>query len=244
MPHRIYGQHVTYMFETPTTRVWQRLHQMGKLTVAQDSFWRAKPAEELYDLTEDPDEVHNLANSPRHQASLPRLRRALNDWVLETRDVGFLPEGEVLTRSAGTTPFDMGHDNLKYPLARILAVANLAAGFDPLDLDDLKETQRDPDSAVRYWSVMGYLIRGRAGYESARDFLVTALDDPSPYVQIAAAEAICQNGTPAERQQAEAVLVKLGDWQYSSVFISMAALNTIDALDTGEIGRASCRERV
>src|SRR5207247_569363 len=25
MPHRIYGQHVAYMFETPTTRVWRKL---------------------------------------------------------------------------------------------------------------------------------------------------------------------------------------------------------------------------
>ena len=32
MPHLIYGQHIDYMFQTPTTQVWKRLHDEGKLT--------------------------------------------------------------------------------------------------------------------------------------------------------------------------------------------------------------------
>ena len=30
MPHRIYGQHLAYMFQTPTTRVWRQLHRRGQ----------------------------------------------------------------------------------------------------------------------------------------------------------------------------------------------------------------------
>ena len=30
MPHLIYGQHLDYMFQTPTTRVWKQLHDRGK----------------------------------------------------------------------------------------------------------------------------------------------------------------------------------------------------------------------
>ena len=44
-----------------------KLHDEGKLTPAQDQFWNRKPPEELYDLQNDPDEVHNLAGSPAHQ---------------------------------------------------------------------------------------------------------------------------------------------------------------------------------
>jgi len=51
MPHRIYGQHIAYMFQTPTTRVWKELHDQGRLTSeAQRRFWEPKPPEELYDF--------------------------------------------------------------------------------------------------------------------------------------------------------------------------------------------------
>src|SRR5262249_37148645 len=32
LPQKIYGQHIDYMFQTPTTQVWKRLHDQGKLT--------------------------------------------------------------------------------------------------------------------------------------------------------------------------------------------------------------------
>ncbi|MEO6740735.1 MAG: sulfatase, partial [Chthoniobacteraceae bacterium] len=43
MPHLIYGQHLNYMWQTPTTRVWEQLHKEGKLNAVQDKFWNPKP---------------------------------------------------------------------------------------------------------------------------------------------------------------------------------------------------------
>jgi len=103
LPHRIPGQHVAYMFETPTTQVWRRLFDEGKLLPPQTLFWQPKPPEELYDLQNDPDEVNNLAASPSHQAILKRMRKAQQEHVREIRDVGFLPEDEIHLRSTGTT---------------------------------------------------------------------------------------------------------------------------------------------
>src|SRR5207249_12017080 len=99
MPHRIGGQHVAYMFETPTTRVLKKLFDEGKLTPAQSAFWQRRPPEELYDLISDPDEVKNLAAVPDYQGILGRLRKVEQDWVLRVHDVGFLPEGEIHSRS-------------------------------------------------------------------------------------------------------------------------------------------------
>ena len=45
MPHLIYGQHLDFMWQTPTTRVWEKLHLDGKLTATQDVFWQRKPPE-------------------------------------------------------------------------------------------------------------------------------------------------------------------------------------------------------
>ena len=31
MPHKIYGQYIAYMFQTPTTQVWKDLYDQGEL---------------------------------------------------------------------------------------------------------------------------------------------------------------------------------------------------------------------
>ena len=64
MPHLPAGQHVEYMFQTKTTRIWKTQYEQGKLNEAQSRFWKAlREAEELYDLRTDPDEVTNLAGA-------------------------------------------------------------------------------------------------------------------------------------------------------------------------------------
>ncbi len=88
MPHRPYGQYLSYMFETDTTKVWKRLYDDGKLKPPQTYFWEPKPSEELYDLNEDPDEVRNLADSPSHRAVRDRLRAALEAHLRRIRDFG------------------------------------------------------------------------------------------------------------------------------------------------------------
>ena len=47
LPHRIYGQHVSYMFLTPTTAIWKRLYDQGVLEPPRTFFWETKPPEEL-----------------------------------------------------------------------------------------------------------------------------------------------------------------------------------------------------
>ena len=81
------------MFQTTTTQVWKKLFEEGKLNKAQSHFWKTKPAEELYDLQKDPDEVTNLAKSQEHAAILKKMRKAHLSHIRKIRDVGFLPEG-------------------------------------------------------------------------------------------------------------------------------------------------------
>src|SRR5690606_37407789 len=82
MPHLLYGQHINYMFQTPTTRVWKQLYDAGRLNEAQKRFWEPKPTEELYDLHTDRDEVINLAQSAEHQEVLERMRQAHREHLL------------------------------------------------------------------------------------------------------------------------------------------------------------------
>jgi uncharacterized sulfatase len=231
MPHRIYGQHIAYMFETPTTGVWKQLYDTGKLEAPQTCFWETKPAEELYDLREDPDEVRNLAGSPAHRETRDRLQKALREHLLQIRDVGFLPEGEIHSRAEGTTPYEMAHDERKYPLRRILDTAELASSARRDVLPSLQEALGDADSAVRFWAATGFLIRGQDGVTAAIPQLRSALTDPSPYVRIVAAEALARYGTPQDLERALVVLGDLAPPERNGVFVAMMALNAIDALD-------------
>jgi len=63
---------------------------------AQYIFQKSLPREELYDLNNDPDEVHNLVNDVKHQAKLKELRSALYQWQLAVNDKGFIPEHDLV----------------------------------------------------------------------------------------------------------------------------------------------------
>ncbi|MFN0079335.1 MAG: sulfatase-like hydrolase/transferase [Prosthecobacter sp.] len=231
MPHLSQAQHVSYQFETPSTRVWRKAFDDGKATPEQSIFWQEpKAAEELYDLQSDPDEVHNLAANPEHAETLAKLRTAQENLALKIRDVGLLPEGEMHQRSEGTTPYDMAHDDALYPLARILKAAGSASSMKPDALADLKAGFADSDSAIRYWSAMGVLMRGKDGLTAAHGEMVKAANDSSTYVAVAANWALAKHGSEAERAIALPELVKLANWSQHNVFTAMSALNAIGDL--------------
>ncbi|MHB1079167.1 MAG: sulfatase-like hydrolase/transferase [Prosthecobacter sp.] len=231
MPHLSQGQHVNYQFETPSTRVWRQLYDAGKLTPEQSIFWKVpKDPEELYDLQSDPDEVHNLAAQPEHAQTLAKMRTAQENLALKIRDAGMIAEGEMHFRSEGTTPYDMAHDEKMYPLTRILKSAGKASSMKPDAMADLKAGFADKDSAIRYWSAMGILMRGGDGLSAAHDEITQAAKDSSTYVQVVANWALAKYGTVAERTAALPSLVELANWSQHDVFTSLSALNAIDDL--------------
>ena len=230
MPHLIYGQHIDYMWQTPTTWVWEQLHKEGKLTPAQEVFWNRKAPEELYDLKTDPDEVKNLAASPAHQQIKVRLHKAQREHALRIRDVGFIPEGERFVRAQGASPYDLGHDDSKYPLAHVLDVAEIASMLQPDALPVLKQAMKDSDGAARYWGVLGVLMRGQRAVENTHAELHAALKDSSTDVRIAAAQTLARFGTDADRKEVFRLLVDQADWKKHGVFSALAALNSLDAL--------------
>lgn len=253
MPHRIYGQHLAYMFETPTTQVWADLHRRGKLGPPQSNFWETKPAEELYDLAADPDEVVNLANSPDHRAIKERLHQALSGHLLSIRDLGFLSEDELHRRSRGMTAYEMGCRSDLYPLEAILSAAELASSG--ASTDQLRQLLNHADSAVRYWAVTGLLIAGAEAVTSCRAELETALSDSAPSVRIVAAEALGHFGDASKLAPALAVLIEAASLERESVYTAIAALNSLDhlgakaaplrdAIATLPTGRASTEPRM
>ncbi len=76
---------------SPSLQAMRRLRDAGKLTPAQRAcFVSPRPAEELYDLDADPDELVNLVGDPKLAEVLGGMRGALSVWQRETGDI--LPE--------------------------------------------------------------------------------------------------------------------------------------------------------
>ena len=105
-PGRPYVQYVDYLEEMPIMQELRRLNKdhfnalgenYGKALTPAQLLWMApeKPSEELYDLTNDPYEIKNLANSSQHQDVLKRMRAVLDKWQKDTKDLGQVPELEL-----------------------------------------------------------------------------------------------------------------------------------------------------
>src|SRR5215471_6503135 len=98
-PELPYSQRIAYNEENPTMRTWRRLYIEGKLTGSPARFFTpTKPKEELYDTLTDHDEVRNLVADPTYGKVLIRMRSALDKWIKETRDLGEIPEEELIRR--------------------------------------------------------------------------------------------------------------------------------------------------
>ena len=86
-----------YREQIDMTRTLIEMNQQGQLTGDPAYiFMNTKQEEELYDLTSDPYEVHNLAHVQEYNSKLKEMRTALGTWQLEVGDVGFIPEYDLV----------------------------------------------------------------------------------------------------------------------------------------------------
>ncbi len=90
-------QHITYRLQQPVMRGILRQKEEGQLNEIQLQWFKApKAVEELYLLDSDPFELKNVASDPAYQKDLLRLRKALEEWIIQTNDWGKTPEPEML----------------------------------------------------------------------------------------------------------------------------------------------------
>ena len=77
----------------PIWRQMQRLEKAGTISATDYPFLaKTRPEEELYDTDADPNELHNLVDSPEHQETLTKMASVLALWIQQTGDHGEQPE--------------------------------------------------------------------------------------------------------------------------------------------------------
>jgi uncharacterized sulfatase len=150
--------------------------------------------------------------------------------VLAVRDAGFLSEAEMHRRAGDTSIYELGHDRQRYPLEKILDMAQRATLREPEALNDLRAGLKDADSGVRYWAAQGLLIRGQSAAVTAREDLWAALQDDSPTVRIVAARMLGESGNAEDLELALSVLRETASPETNGAYASILTLNAIDAL--------------
>jgi arylsulfatase A-like enzyme len=86
----------SYKDSWPVSKEFRRMMAAGEMNEAQLVFFGPeKPAEELYDLDNDPHEIHNLAADPAFAEELERHRQLLARWIEATGDQGQAVESDI-----------------------------------------------------------------------------------------------------------------------------------------------------
>ncbi len=220
-----YYQYVEYSQHGMVTEV-RRAHEAGELEPEQEMWWaRKRPLEELYDLDKDPWELNNVIEDRAYGAVLKRMREAHVQWELDSRDLGFIPEGELDERakSAGSQ-YKVGLRENGAEVRRAFEAARLLEKGEG-GLNDLVEALGSNDSAVRYWAALGLgNVMDKA--ESAKPQLQSALNDSSPIVRVAAARSLSFMGD----SQAVQKLIAEANNANNNEHVRIEALNHIDQL--------------
>ena len=207
MPHLPYGQYLEYMFQTPATVSWKAEYDAERLESPMTEFWEQKPFREIFNIRKDPDNIHPLMPDDVDPKMLRNLRKALDDHLLEVRDLGFLPEPDWQLDRGEMTPYEYGHSISRDDLARVKEAAELATVRNPRNIGKLHAGLKEDNSAIRYWSALGIYMLGEPGVRESLEELRAHLTDASPSVEITVARALAHYGEAKDLDPALDVLI-------------------------------------
>lgn len=241
LPHQIPMQEGIIMspYKKESHKELYRVRDAGEDTQQSAKLWARRPHEELYDLSQDPEELDNRADAPALAAEKKRLAQRLRQWIVETRDSGFLTEPEMHRRAnaQGVTPYDILQDPKEYPIEPILATAEQAS--DP-DAELLGEGE---DPIETYWAIEQRIIRGDDSAEAIA-FLESQLDSPNPMVRTAAAEGLARAGKPELAIETLRELLTGADEPNLRLYVARSIATSLDDVRPLEAEARAVREQM
>jgi N-sulfoglucosamine sulfohydrolase len=236
-PHLSWAQPEGYSDQSEFRRELVRLAREGALGAGPMTYLApTRPPEELYDTQTDPHQLYNLAALPENHAVLLRMRTLLRDWIVETRDLGFLPEADMLARAGNQPPYAMARQVGAYPIERILDAAELVG--QPDAILQQKKLLADSDPGIRYWAAVGLHAMGDDAGTVKGDLAVAARDRSSA-VRIEAAGALA---ALEDREGLDVLTTELGSLDWNA---ALHAARTLQLLgDRAEHAHQRMRSRL
>jgi arylsulfatase A-like enzyme len=186
MPFMPEARYIRYMEIGEIKQIMRKDLAAHQLNPLQKSLFEARPAEFLFDIEQDPWETKNLVQDPQMQPLLEKMRTALQQNVLGSRDVLFLPEYEIGLISKTTTAYQFRLDQKQYPLEQIYAAASLSGLRSKKIAAQQLKLLKSPNKAVRYWAAVGLRSQDPEVLKPFKAQLTKAMQDRYPPVAITA----------------------------------------------------------
>jgi arylsulfatase A-like enzyme len=194
-PNRPHLQHNRYKDNKQIIKTMRTLFAEGKLDLVQGRVLvPTRPTEELYDLANDPHEINNLAGLGEYETVLNQMRSRLKQWIVQTGDVGLIPEPEleVLAKKYGTK-YDIPRKREGQELVGDILVVIEAGERGRAGIKELVTAMDEKRPSIRWWAARSL---GNLGLQAkcieAVGVLTQALKDDSPSVRVEAARALCR----------------------------------------------------
>jgi hypothetical protein len=188
LPHRAYGRRLGYLWRAPLMQSWVTEYEAGNLNEVQTAFFEPRPAEELYDVVNDPHQTMNLSGQAEFADKVQELSGVLSAWQVEQRDAGLIPEPMLVELDRIEVIRDYVESD-HYPVAEIVALAQAAGKRDPANLDLFVEQLQSEDPVKTYWAATGLLLLGDSA-QSAISAMQAAMNHVLPWTGIVLAEAL------------------------------------------------------
>jgi uncharacterized sulfatase len=151
---RPHGAHVSYQFETPTTKAWYEYARDNPDAPAaiRDYWFGTRGPEDLFDLAEDPHEVSDLIEIKQAASVRNTLSQELRRILIATQDLGFIPEHMMIKQlHQGTAKFEPEY----LEAARNTWIFAHDGWANPASLS------KSDDPVLRWWAAQAILTRSR-----------------------------------------------------------------------------------
>jgi arylsulfatase A-like enzyme len=192
-PFNFDGLYNRYRYLQPAYQEWRELHRAGKVNAEQSQFFNPRPAECLFDLQADPDEVKNLAEDPAYAGVLREMRGLMQQQIKSMPDLSFIPEPVILAEGKDN-PAAYGQKK-RAEIARLVDIADLSLIPFAQARTPIARALDSSDSLERYWGLIvcsSFSREAAPFYDRAQEL---AASDPSNLVRVRAAEFLGLTGT-------------------------------------------------
>lgn len=187
MPFMPEARYIRYMEIGEIKQIMRKDLAGNELNAIQKRLFMPRPAEFLFDVTQDHWELNNLAHEEDHEERMQSFQKALEQNILDTRDVMFVSEYDIGLISEITTPYQFRLMPDKYPLEKILTSASLSGFRGKKFAARQASLLENSDRHVRYWAALGLRSQPPEVIARYRTKLSRAMHDIHPPVAITAA---------------------------------------------------------